>query len=92
MRAPLFDLPAHRGAGGAVEVFAPRAEGRESRRSTEAPTASATRPEVLGYVPLEDALENTRSPRFGRRLPSSYPAGDAGEEVWIITETDHFPT
>ena len=39
-----------------------------------------------GEVPPEDARENERSLEHGRRLLSSYPAGEA--RVWVITEAD----
>ena len=44
-----------------------------------------------GEVPPEDARENERSLKYGWRLMSSYPV-DAGERVWVITETDRSST
>ena len=45
-----------------------------------------------GEVPPEDARENERSLKHGWRVLSSYPVGDAGERVWIITEADRSST
>ena len=45
-----------------------------------------------GEVPPEDARENERSLKYGWRLMSSYPVGDAGERVWVITEADRSST
>ncbi len=45
-----------------------------------------------GEVPPEDARENERSVRNGWRVLSSYPMGDAGEKVWVITEADRSST
>ena len=45
-----------------------------------------------GEVPPEDARENERSVRNGWRVLSSYPVGEAGERVWIITEADRSST
>ena len=45
-----------------------------------------------GEVPPEDARENERSVLNGRRVLSSYPVGDAGERVWVITEADRSST
>ena len=64
-------------------------------------TSTATNPAELlerhvsgdwGEVPPEDARENGRSVRNGWRILSSYPVGDAGEKVWIITEADRSST
>ena len=41
-----------------------------------------------GDVPPEDAHENARSVRGGWRVLSSYPVGEDGSKVWIITEAD----
>lgn len=71
-------------------------------RSAE-PTAGTdlrvTEPEALarheggdwGEVPSEDAYENERGLKHGWRVFNSYPVGDAGEKVWVITETDRSP-
>ena len=45
-----------------------------------------------GEVPREDAAENRRSVRHGWRILSSYPVGNAGARVWIITEADRSST
>lgn len=45
-----------------------------------------------GEVPPEDGRENERSVRRGWRVLSSYPVGEAGEKVWIITESDRSST
>jgi hypothetical protein len=45
-----------------------------------------------GEVPACDARENERSVRQGWRVLSSYPVGEAGEKVWIITEADRSST
>jgi len=45
-----------------------------------------------GEVPPEDARENGRSLKYGWRVVSSYPVGDAGERVWVITEADRSST
>ncbi len=45
-----------------------------------------------GEVPPEDARENRLSVRNGWRVLSSYPVGEAGEKVWIITEADRSST
>ena len=45
-----------------------------------------------GDVPREDAAENRRSVRHGWRILSSYPVGNAGARVWIITEADRSST
>ena len=64
-------------------------------------TSAATTPAALlerhasgdwGEVPPQDARENARSLKHGWRVLSSYPVGDAGEKVWIITEADRSST
>jgi len=45
-----------------------------------------------GEVPPEDARENRISVERGFRVLSSYPIGEAGAEVWIITEADRSST
>lgn len=45
-----------------------------------------------GEVPPEDAKENERSVEHGYRILSSYPVGEPGEKVWIITEADRSST
>ena len=64
-------------------------------------TSAATTPAALlerhasgdwGEVPPQDARDNARSLKHGWRVLSSYPVGDAGEKVWIITEADRSST
>ena len=45
-----------------------------------------------GEVPTEDARENERSVREGFRVISSYPIGEDGSKIWIITEADRSST
>jgi hypothetical protein len=46
-----------------------------------------------GEVPPQDAKENERSIRDGRRILSSYQSGEEGaERIWIITEADRSST
>ena len=45
-----------------------------------------------GEVPSEDARENERSLKYGWRVFSSYPVGEHGEKIWIITEADRSAT
>ncbi len=45
-----------------------------------------------GEVPPEDARVNEFSVKRGFRVVSSYPVGDAGEKIWIITEADRSST
>ena len=45
-----------------------------------------------GEVPPEDARENELSVREGFRIVSSYPLGETGERIWIITEADRSST
>jgi hypothetical protein len=45
-----------------------------------------------GEVPPEDARENELSVREGFRIVSSYPVGEDGSKVWIITEADRSST
>ena len=45
-----------------------------------------------GGVPPEDARENERSLKYGWRVLSSYPVGDGGGKVWIVTEADRSTT
>jgi len=39
-----------------------------------------------GEIPPEDARENARSLKYGFRVLSSYPVGDA--TCWVLTESD----
>lgn len=45
-----------------------------------------------GSVPKADARENDLSVKRGYRIVSSYPVGDDGERIWIITEADRSST
>ena len=45
-----------------------------------------------GAVPPEDARENDLSVERGFRILSSYPVGENGSKVWIITEADRSST
>lgn len=45
-----------------------------------------------GEVPPEDARENELSVHEGFRIVGSYPVGDDGAKVWIITEWDRSST
>jgi hypothetical protein len=45
-----------------------------------------------GEVPPEDAKENELSLREGFRILSSYPVGEDGSKVWLLTEADRTST
>ncbi len=45
-----------------------------------------------GELDAHDQRENERSLRHGWRLLSSYPIGEDGRKVWIITEADRSNT
>lgn len=45
-----------------------------------------------GKIPPEDARENELSVREGFRILSSYPVGENGQNIWIITEADRSST
>ena len=45
-----------------------------------------------GELDGHDRRANERALRDGARLLSSYPVGEAGEKVWIITEADRSST
>ncbi len=45
-----------------------------------------------GEIPPEDARENARSLKYGFRVLSSYPIGEDGQKLWIITEADRSST
>ncbi|MDP9456287.1 MAG: hypothetical protein M3Q49_09990 [Actinomycetota bacterium] len=45
-----------------------------------------------GNLDAHDRRENERSLRNGWRVLSSYPVGDDGEKVWVITEADRSST
>ncbi len=45
-----------------------------------------------GQVPACDARENERSLKHGWRILSSYPIGENGAKVWILTEADRSAT
>ena len=83
--AALFDLGAVVATPGALALL---------ETSGESPAALLNRHRSgdWGEVPPEDARENARSLKYGWRLVSSYPIGDAGEKVWIVTEADRSST
>jgi hypothetical protein len=45
-----------------------------------------------GDVPTCDARENELSLKHGFRLLSSYPVGEDGQKIWIVTEADRSST
>ena len=83
--APLFDLGRVVATPGAMALLA--SAGEKPARLLER-HASGDWGEVLP----EDARENERSLKYGWRLMSSYPVGDADERVWVITEADRSST
>ena len=85
MAAPLFELGRVVATPGAMDLLV-RA-GENSARLLERHASGD-----WGVVPPEDARENERSLKYGWRLMSSYPVGDAGERVWVITEADRSST
>ena len=46
----------------------------------------------FGDICEEDARENERSIKHGFRVLSSYPLGEDGERVWLLTEADRSST
>ena len=85
MAAPLFDLGRVVATPGALELL----------KTTETPSAELLERHVSGdwgEVPSEDARENARSLKYGWRVLSSYPIGENGGKVWIITEADRSST
>ena len=85
MGSPLFDLGRTVATPGAVEVLAATA-------TDPAELLARHRDGDWGEVPTEDARENARSLKYGWRVLSSYPVGDGGAKVWIITEADRSST
>ena len=45
-----------------------------------------------GESPAEDARENALSVRGGFKIMSSYPIGEDGARVWVLTEADRSST
>ena len=45
-----------------------------------------------GDIDPRDRRENERSLKYGFRVLSSYPLGEDGSKVWIITEADRSST
>ncbi len=45
-----------------------------------------------GELDAHDRRENERSLKHGFRVLSSYPVGEDGQKVWIITEADRSST
>ena len=41
-----------------------------------------------GELDAQDRRENQRSLKNGWRVLSSYPIGESGQKVWVITEAD----
>jgi hypothetical protein len=89
MCAPLFDLGRTVATPAAVEVLA---RGGGDWRFNAAPYLLRHQSGDWGDVPHEDARENARSLKYGWRVVSSYPVGDEGEKIWIITEADRSST
>ena len=85
MSAPLFPLGRVVATPGALSVLAEASVG---------PLALLRRHASgdWGEVPREDARENERSLKHGWRLLSSYPLGEDGSRVWVITEADRSST
>jgi hypothetical protein len=83
---PLFNLGRVIATPGAMELLT--SVGESSARLLERHASGD-----WGEVPPEDARENERSLKYGWRLMSFYPVGEAdGERVWIITEADRSST
>lgn len=80
-----FDLGAVVATPGALEMLG---EARISPLSLLRRHASGD----WGEVSKADARENELSLKNGWRLLSSYPVGEDGAKVWIITEADRFST
>jgi hypothetical protein len=83
--APLFDLGRVVATPGAMTLLV--SAGERTARLLERHASGD-----WGEVPPEDARENERSLKYGWRLMSSYPVGDGGERVWVITEADRSST
>ncbi len=45
-----------------------------------------------GELDAQDRRENRRSLKHGWRVLSSYPVGESGQKVWVITEADRSVT
>lgn len=45
-----------------------------------------------GELDAHDRRENERSLKHGFRVLSSYPVGEDGQKVWVITEADRSST
>ncbi len=85
MGAPLFELGQIVATPGALEVLG---EAEVSPSSLIERHISGD----WGNVPPEDAKENEISVREGYRILSSYPIGENGAKVWLITEADRSST
>jgi hypothetical protein len=83
--APLFDLGAVVATPGALALLA-------STGTSPAELLERHASGDWGEVPSQDAREDARSLRYGWRVLSSYPIGEAGKKVWIITEADRSST
>jgi hypothetical protein len=85
MAASLFDLGHVVATPGAMELLV--SAGESPARLLERHASGD-----WGVVPSEDARENERSLKYGFRILSSYPVGEDGERVWVITEADRSST
>ena len=85
MSAPLFPLGRVVATPGALEIL-------DATATDPAEPLSRHVVGDWGEVPHEDARENERSLKYGWRVLSSYPVGDVGERVWVITEADRSST
>ncbi len=85
MISPLFELGAVVATPGALEACG---EANVSPSTLVARHATGD----WGDVPACDARENGLSLEYGFRLLSSYPLGEDGQKVWIVTEADRSST
>jgi hypothetical protein len=83
--APLFDLGRVVATPGAMALLV--AAGENPARLLDRHASGD-----WGEVPPEDARENERSLKYGWRVMSSYPVGNAGERLWVLTEVDRSST
>jgi hypothetical protein len=84
--APLFPLGRVVATPGALEVL-----GEEARTDPTDLLARHHRGD-WGELNAHDRSENTKSLKHGWRLLSSYPLGESGAKIWIITEADRSST
>jgi hypothetical protein len=83
--APVFDLGQTAATPAALEAC---------ERENVSPSSLLLRHQGgdWGDVPPSDARENERSLKRGWRVLSSYPLGEDGARVWVITEADRSST